>query len=390
MRIACLIIPAFSVSLERLREPALEDALVIVFDRNQVLEASPQLFGCTAGLSLRKAKALYPDASFCPADHARYRSIFEKMLAALEEVTPVVEPGAPGKAFAAVGGLQGHARDEFVLAQRLVEAVRDATGLLPSAGIAEGKFVAQVAAESVPAGDAGVVPIGREQEFLHDKSIAVLPFGREIIERLRLLALRTLGDVAALPEPAVQAQFRSQGKRLWELSNGIDYEPLRPRMHEELLTELIMFTTAIVSSEGLIAAGKQIIARLVRRLRGRTARRMHVQLLAEGRIVWERLETFREPTGEERTMVLLLKTRLALLQLSEGVDTVVITLSGIGSEIAKQSKLFLDTQQNLNQVAESIRQLRVRYGRPVVWRITEVDPWSRHPEERNALVPYDV
>jgi hypothetical protein len=188
----------------------------------------------------------------------------------------------------------------------------------------------------------------------------------------------------------MEAQFRREGRRMWELANGIDTEPLHPRKHHEQIEERMMFHAAVVASEALVAASKQIVTRLTRRLRGRMARRMHVQLLCEDRIVWERVETFREPVGDERHMLLLLKARLTLLELPQGIDTVAITLSGLGHEIAKQTKLFSDTQQNLNQIAESIRQLRARYGRPVVWRIAEVDPWSRHPEERNALVPYDA
>ena len=117
---------------------------------------------------------------------------------------------------------------------------------------------------------------------------------------------------------------------------------------------------------------------------------MHLQLLTDERIGWERLETFREPTGDERRMLLVLKTRLSLLELSQAVDTVSVTLSGIGQEVAKQAKLFTDTQQNLNQIGEAIRQLRARYGRDMVGRVMEVDPWSRHPEERAVLVPYDA
>jgi len=210
------------------------------------------------------------------------------------------------------------------------------------------------------------------------------------VQRLDLLALRTLGDVAALPRASVEAQFRSAGRRIWELANGIDGEALRARTRQELLTERLAFESPVVAGEALVAAGRQIVTRLARRLKGRTARRMHVQLLAEGRIVWERLETFREPTGDERRMLLLIKTRVSLLELSQPVETVSVTLSGIGREVAKQAKLFTESRQNLDQIAEAIRQLRARYGRPVVWRIEEVDPWSRHPEERRVLVPYDV
>jgi nucleotidyltransferase/DNA polymerase involved in DNA repair len=390
MRVACVLVPSFAVALERLREPSLAGRPVAVYDRTTVIDASAEARGVRRGTPLRQAKATCPAATFVDADHAHYRATFAAMLDGLENVAPYVEPAGPGCAYADVRGLSGHYEDEFALAGALIEAVRSATGLLAGAGIANGKFVASVAAASSPPGDAGVVPDGREREFLAPQDVALLPFEPEVVQRLDLLALRTLGDVAALPRPAVEAQFRSIGNRLWELANGIDREPLRPRKRQEFLAERLSFDASVVATEALVAASRQLIERLTRRLRGRTARRMHVQLFADGRIVWEKLETFREPSGEAGRMLLLLKTRLALLELPQAVDTVVITLSGLGREMAKQAKLFTDTQQNVDQIAGAIRQLRTRYGRPVVWRIVEVDPWSRHPEERTALLPYDA
>ncbi len=389
MRIACVRVPFFAVAVEREAQPALTKQSLVVTDRSRVLDRSSELAGAR-DLSVRQAKALYPHAAFVEADHARYRAVFDAMLDALETGAPLVEPAGLGVAYADIDGLHGHYADEFALAGALVGAVRDATGLLASVGIAGGKFVSSVAASISPPGDAGVVPAGREREFLRDKEVAYLPCEREVIERLDLLALRTLGDIAALPRPAVEAQFRRAGGRLWELASGIDREPLHPRTQQELLTERLSFDAPIVATEALVAAGRQIVSGLVRRLRGRSARRMHVQLLADDRIVWERLETFREPTGDERRMLLVLKTRLSLLGLPQSVDTVAVTLSDIGREVAKQTKLFTDTQQNLNQIGEAIRQLRARYGRDVVGRVMEVDPWSRHPEERAVLVPYDA
>ncbi len=391
MRVACVAIPSFTVAFERLRASELAGQPVVVYGRSSVIDASSEAHGCRAGIPLRQAKALQPHAAFIEADFAKYRAASNTMLDALEEITPKVEPASIlGCAFADIGGLQGHYHDEFALAETIVETVRDATGLLATVGIADNKFVAWAAASEVRPGDAGVVTSGREQEFLYDKDVSLLPFDARVTERLHLLALHTLGQIAELQRSAVGAQFRSNGRRMWELANGVDNEPLLPRKHQELIEEHMTFNAAVVANEALVAAGRQIVTRLIRRLRGRTARRMHVQLLCEERIVWERLETFREPTGDERRMLLVLKTRLTLLELPQGIDTVIVTLSAIGNEVARQAKLFTDTQQNLNQIAEAIRQLRTRYGRPVVWRITEVDPWSRHPEDRNALMPYDA
>ena len=390
MRIACVFVPSFAVAVERRADPRLSAQPLIVYDRSTIIDASPDAVGIRGGLSLREAKAVCPHAAFVEEQRARYREVFDAMLEALESIAPLVEPAGLGCAYADVRGLQGHYEDEFALGGALIDAVRSATGLLAGVGIANGTFVAWVAASISPPGDVGIVPQDREREFLQDKETVLLPFGLDVVRRLDLLALHTLGDVAALPQTAVAAQFHSIGNRLWELANGIDKEPLRPRKRQEVLSERLSFEVPVVATEALVMAGRQVLTRLVRRLKGRTARRMHLQLFAEGRILWEKLETFREPTGDEASMALILKTRLSLLALPQAIDTVSITLTGIGREVAKQARLFTGTQRNVHQIAEAIRQLRIRYDRPVVYRIAEVDPCSRHPEERSVLVPYDA
>jgi len=116
---------------------------------------------------------------------------------------------------------------------------------------------------------------------------------------------------------------------------------------------------------------------------------MHVQLFAAEEIVWEKLESFRDPIGDERGMMLRLKSRLAFVTVSQPVDTIVITLSGIGWEMARQARLWTNSKQRLDQFAAAIRPLQEKYGRSVVGRMKEVNPSSRHPEERAVFVPYD-
>ena len=388
MRIACLCIPSFAVAVERRADPRLEGQPLVVSEGNRVFDASPEL-RLQRNDALRLAKATHPKAIYVEANRALYREVNEAMFDALESVTPLVEPAGLGVAYADADGLEGHYEDEFALAGALANAARAATALLPSTGIAGGKFIAWVAASISPPGDAGIVPRGREREFLRDKDTKYLPVEVEVLRRLDQLALRTLGDVAALPRPAVEAQFGRAGGRLWELANGIDREPLRPRKREEVLTRRLDFNAPVAENESLVAASKQLLSDLARRLQGRTARRIHVQLLSDERIVWERAKPFRDPTGDAAQMLLVTKTMLSLLELPQAVDAVVITLSGIGRETARQAKLFTDASRNFDQLAEDIRQLHARYGRPVIYRIVEVNPRSRHPEERTVLVPFE-
>lgn len=396
MRLACVYIPRFALAVEARLSPLLLRAPAIVYDRpgrrgdSRVLEASPELIEAHPGQPLRLARAAYPHATCVPANLLLYREVSEAMLCALEQIGPYVELAEQGCAFVDIGGLDSHYADSFALSEKIAAVVQRETGLLPSIGIAEGKFVARVAASLCTPGDAGVVPCGRERDFLRDKSVALLPFAPEIIEHLQTLALHTLGDVAKLPRPAVEAQYHGAGRRMWELAHGIDREPLRPHRAQESLGERLTFDSPVVANEALVMAGRQLLKWLAGRLDRRAARTMHVQVLAGERLLWERIETFREPTSDEERMAFILKTRLSALQLTEAVDTLVITLSGIGREAARQPKLMAEGNPQIASLAGAIQEIRARYGRPMVWRAVEVDPCSRHPEERAVLIPFDA
>lgn len=461
----------------------------VVYLKQRVLEASPELMDAWAGRALRQARALYPRAVYVPADPARYAEAAAAMSRALELVAAEVESGEQGVVYVGVSGMErlfagvhgsqfsvhsdrgrakggeqhtaeskgqraglastsdaendgGGGRTRFFAALRmtggqspsaggqplptgsqplpttdqplpttdqpppitdhlqptieeviggaLVEAVREATGLVASVGIGSGKFVARVGAQLSRAGSVVVIGEGDERRFLRDASVGVLPFEPEIAVRLRSLGLHTLGEVAALPRPAVEAQFRSIGGRMWELANGIDETPLVAGRTPEAISERLTFESPVVTSEALVMAARQVVRRLSVRLGHRAARKMHAQVLSEGRLVWDRTETFRDATADEGRMVRILKTRLESLQLTEAVDTVAVTLSEIVREPGRQGKLITETNPQLERLLEAVQEIRARFGGPMVWRAVEVDPCSRHPEERAMLIPYDA
>src|SRR3989449_10206204 len=71
-----------------------------------------------------------------------------------------------------------------------------------------------------------VVRPGAEREFLSLRPLAVLPLDVDTHRRLRQLGLRRLGDLTALPEEAVVAQFGREGRRLWRLAAGAATDPV--------------------------------------------------------------------------------------------------------------------------------------------------------------------
>jgi nucleotidyltransferase/DNA polymerase involved in DNA repair len=397
VRVACVWLPHFPIAIERRSSPALNRRAVIIGEtteqRDAILDCSTQAEGrgVRVGMPLRQALALCPSASFLPPDLPRYSDAFDQILRALETISPLVDPASLGCAFIGLGGLHGHYRDEMALGDALAQAVRRASGLMPSVGLAEGKFAALVAATVSAAGEVCLVPRGQERQFLAPIDVSLMPCSRDTLRHLELFGLRTMGDLASLSMGAVQAQFGREGKRIWELTRGIDREPLRPLRREESIREHLAFYAPLISREALVTAGRELLTRLLGQpaMRGRAARRMALRaLLSDGRS-WERAIVFREATADREQMLCALKSAIDAAPLTAPIEELCIELSGLAGETGKQERFFYSDRRRQPQVAEAIHQLKARYGQSPVAQVVEVEPWSRIPERRHALIDYD-
>jgi DNA polymerase-4/protein ImuB len=258
-------------------------------------------------------------------------------------------------------------------------------------GIGEGKFVAWAAAVTSAPGEVCVVPPGRDAAFLSPLDVSLLPCSPDTLRRLELFGLRTIGDLAALPLGALQAQFGPEGRRLWELAHGLDREPLRPRRHEESASERLTFSEPTVSTEALLVGGRQLLGRLFRRpaLHRRAVRQMRLRAaLGDGRS-WERTVTFREATADRDQMLYVLRCTLEAALPSRPVEEMEVTLFGLTGQTGKQASFFAEKRRGRAQLEEALRQLKARFGQSPVYHVVEVEPWSRIPERQHALIDYD-
>jgi nucleotidyltransferase/DNA polymerase involved in DNA repair len=397
VRVGCVWVPHFPVAVERRNRVALNRRPVIIGEtmerRSTVLDCSTEAEaqGVRVGMPLRPALSLCSSASFLPPDLPRYGDGFDQILRALENVSPLLESAALGCAFVGLDGLNGHYRDEMALGDALAQAVRRASDLMPSVGLAEGKFTARMAAVVTAAGEVCLVPKGQERRFLAPIDVSLLPCSADTLRHLELFGLRTIGELASLPLGAVQAQFGSEGRRIWELAQGIDREPLRPLRWEESIREHLAFYAPLISREALVTAGRQLLTRLLGQpaMRGRAARRMTLRApLSDGRS-WERAIVFREATADQEQMLYVLRSAVEIAPLTAPIEELSIELSGFAGETCKQESFFSGDRRRQPQVAEAVRQLKARYGRSPVAQVVEVEPWSRIPERRHALIDYD-
>jgi len=394
--IACLVVPHFALRVALLERPELDGAPLVLGPaqggRPIVLDATPEAagHGVRPGLGLREAVALCPEAIVLTPHPVRENAAAERIVAGLEGLSPAVEidPAQPGYYAIDLTGLARRLGPPPLAAERLLATVPAI--LRPRAGVAANPFTARVAAHRAAPGTVQVVASGTEQTFLAPAPVSLLPLPPDKQRRLERLGLRTLGDLAALPPAAVQARFGAGGRRAWELARGNDRSTVRPRPHPETVSESLTLPAPATSRETLLIAITRLVLRAFDHaaLGNRHVRQARLRASLEGGQAWEQVTTLREPGGHKR-LIEALGYRVQALTLPGPVEALTLELSGLIDATSRQELLPGFHSRRPWQLAEASRQLKQRFGTSGLYRVAEVEPWSRLPERRQALIAYE-
>ncbi|HEY5095089.1 MAG TPA: hypothetical protein VII69_08255 [Candidatus Eremiobacteraceae bacterium] len=266
-RIACLIIPRFSVDVCLRLHPSLRDKPIAVAEgaqRREIACASADAVGVHAGMTPKQARAACPNLAVIARDFAAERAAGEELLDALETCSPDVEGAAPGLYFFDANGLPAGEAAALGAAVALADTLGYAGAV---AAAADGKFAARCAALVAGVG-ISVVPPGGNAAFLAALPVSLLPLAPGDGERFDLLGLRTLGSIAALPTAPLAARFGERARAYARLARGDDRELLRPRRVQEPYEERIAFDGVVDRLEALFFALRGCIAAVTTRLAG--------------------------------------------------------------------------------------------------------------------------
>jgi DNA polymerase IV len=213
--VAHLDLDAFFAAVEELEHPKLRTRPLVVGGdprgRGVVATANyfARQFGIHSAMSCAEALRRCPQAVFVRPRHALYREYSRSV-------------------WSTVRGVVGEVADDFLAARVVAEAVqtavRAATSLTCSLGVAPCKVVAKVASDARKPGGLVVVPAGREAAFLAPLAVRRLPgVGSKAEERLRATGIETIGGLAALTDDDLRRLLPgSVGTMLRDRARGID------------------------------------------------------------------------------------------------------------------------------------------------------------------------
>ena len=286
MRVACLAALHLPIQVERRLNASLAEFPLVIggrpWDAGAVLDCSSRAAaaGVMSGMRLSQAEKLCPNACFVPAQEEAYRAAHDALVDSVTGFTDRIETAGLGLLQVEVSGLARRFGPDADLVRRMVREAEEASGLDVRVGAGNGKFVAERAAHAARPGTGCVVPPGEERIFLSPLPLTTLPMDIEMVRRLHLLGLRTVGALAALPRLAVVRQFGSRAGLLHDLACGNDARPVQPGSPPLAVSRSRTLDEPLSERAPLLAYAEQMAAEVAERLfaRGYQAEGLRLRL----------------------------------------------------------------------------------------------------------------
>ena len=414
-RALCLWLPTFELRLELVRSPELDTTSVALLApgegvRKEVWQVSERAWGAGVrpGMLISQAVSLCPALTLLEPDPAHYDAAQDEMLEVLSGLSPVIEPSGQGRVFVGTDGLE---RLYGGPTHQVRRALRTLLTVFPRplvaatrAGWAVGKFGAWVAAVSSRPGSPVIIPEPELADFLARCPVSALPVDGLMIQRLERLKIGTLKALATLPEPALISQFGEEGRQALAWANGSRIDPVRPWHRPRPIRVSLDFPTPVGQVETLHGALDRLLERALSRpaRRGRSIQSVRLGARLEGGGSWVIEAVLREPTAERDRIAFPLRSRMSLAPPPRAVETLLLEFFQFGAPSA-QAGLF-DRKDASGRASEgrelvdgavpdalrdAVKELKLKLGYSPLYRVVEVDPWSRIPERRHALLSFD-
>jgi DNA polymerase IV len=322
---------------------------------------------------------------------------FERMLDALDDLSPRIEAVDAGVALVDVTGLGPMWGTERRIAARAVMLARGVAPLAVRCGVGDNRWLATLAARLARFERDGAPAAFRtlERAELPDLPLSLLPADAATRQRLALFGLTTMAQLAGLPRSAVGAQFGAIGERLQDLARGHDPRPIVPRRRPERVVTSATFETPL---DGVGAAGlalRSLAADLCDRLRERhlAPGRAVLELRFEDAPALRVAQPFPQPALEPDWIARLLLSRVEAAARSRhtvehepSVVSVHLTFDRLADPATRQLPAFEARAGRWEELRWSLERIRHRFGPGRLWRATAERPTAALPEHRSRLV----
>jgi len=185
-------------------------------------------FGVRSAMPVSQALRLCEDAVFTPPNFDLYVRTSREVMPTIRSFGDAFEQVGIDEAFLDVTAKAGDWDRARALAAELKDAVRSRHGIACSVGVAPNKAIAKIASDFQKPDGLTVVEPDRVEEFLAPIPVnRIQGVGRKTDERLDVLGIRTIGDLAAYPREQLRELFGSWAEYMGNVARGVDDSPVQ-------------------------------------------------------------------------------------------------------------------------------------------------------------------
>lgn len=377
---------AFFCSVEELRDPTLKGKPFAVGGpsgkRGVISTASyaARKFGVHSALPTAMAMRLCPDLILVSSWHSDYKEASNRVMAIVNDLTPLVEPLSIDEAFMDVSDMS---ETPLQIARKLQSRINIETKLPCSIGGATNKLVAKIAndfgkhnhREPTPPNAITIVEPGKEADFLAPLPInALWGVGPKTEERLHKMGIRTIGNLASFSLDDMVRLFGKSGFDLSERARGIDSRPVEVESTAKSISQEVTFEKDVSDKESLEQTIKRLSAQVGSQLRkqGFTARTIRIK------IRWANFETHTrqisivKPTDHDSVLTnAALELFRNIWPMGKPVRLIGVGTSQLSNEPVQLSLLDSNSDKE-GRLLRSVDELRERFGEKIVVRGFEI------------------
>jgi DNA polymerase-4 len=382
---------AFYASVEQRDDLRLRGRPVIV-GGGVVLAASyeAKAYGVRTAMGGGQARRLCPHAIVVEPRMSAYSEASRAVFEVFEHTTPLVEGLSIDEAFLDVGGLRRVTGTPREIAVRLRREVLDRVGLPITVGVARTKFLAKVASGVAKPDGLLVVPPEGELAFLHPLPVERLwGVGPVTATKLHDRGIRTVGDVAQLPEPALLAMLGgASGRHLHALAHNRDPRPVETGRRRRSIGAQHALGRSPRSAASVDATVVALVDRVTRRMRaaGRAGRTVMLRLRFDDFARVTRSHTLAQATAHTPTILATVRGLLAAaapIVRRRGLTLVGIAVGNLDDADAVQLALPFD-HQSASSLDAALDDVRDRFGSAAVTRAVLL---GRHQGQTMPTLP---
>jgi DNA polymerase-4 len=373
---------AFFASVEQKVDPSLRGKPVMVCGglntRTVVAAASYEAreYGVHAGMSLAVARVKCPGGIFIEGDPQKYIYTSIRLNDVYREFTHLVEEFSIDESFLDVADVADRYGGVVELARQLKARVFERFGLTCSVGIGPNKILAKTASKLEKPD--GLTVLAREDIPTRFQSLPVgklYGVGEETAKKLEILGVRTIGQLARIPVPALKKVFGVIGELLHDAAAGIDESPVLTAEEQPPAKSIgneYTFQSDTRDDEVIHSVLLGLCSKVARRLRkgghaGRTVtlkvRFADFNTISRGRTLEDYMDLDKEIFDVAREV-------LAKVQRQKAIRLLGVSVSNLTHTPPEKQRSLFDYSfwKKYKKVIESVDKARDKYGeRAIVW-----------------------